>query len=75
MPASAVHGSDKLCAEWLVPSITGEFVGSTGVMEEGSRSDVANVHTFARRNRGNYIITGNQKFIMTGMQADWMYML
>ena len=44
----------------------GEFVGSTGVMDEGSRSDVANVHTFARRNRGDYI--------MTGMQADWMYM-
>ncbi len=74
-PALARHGSDELRAEWLAPSIAGELVGCIGVTEEGSGSDVASVRTVARKDGGDYVISGNKKYITNGMQADWMCML
>ena len=74
-PALARHGSDELRAEWLAPSIAGELVGCIGVTEEGSGSDAASVRTVARKDGGDYVISGNKKYITNGMQADWMCML
>jgi citronellyl-CoA dehydrogenase len=74
-PALAKHGSDALRREWLAPAIAGDAVGCIGVTEEGAGSDVASLRTFARRDGGDYVITGSKMFITNGVQADFMCML
>jgi citronellyl-CoA dehydrogenase len=74
-PALAKHGSDMLRREWLTPTIAGDVVGSLGVSEVGSGSDVANVKTYARRDGDDYVINGSKMWTTNGMQADWMCML
>ncbi len=74
-PALAKYGSDELRREWLTPTIAGDVVGSLGVSEVGSGSDVANVKTYARRDGDDYVINGSKMWTTNGMQADWMCML
>ncbi len=74
-PALAKHGSDELRREWLAPTIAGDIVGSLGVSEVGSGSDVSNVKTYARRDCDDYVISGSKMWTTNGMQADWMCML
>ena len=74
-PALAKHGSDELRREWLAPTIAGDIVGSLGVSEVGSGSDVSNVKTYARRDGDDYVISGSKMWTTNGMQADWMCML
>lgn len=74
-PALAAHGSDELCREFLVPAITGDFVGCIGVSEVGSGSDVASIKTEARRDGGDYVINGSKMWTTTGTQADFCCLL
>ncbi|MGZ0188672.1 MAG: acyl-CoA dehydrogenase family protein [Alphaproteobacteria bacterium] len=74
-PALAKYGSDELRSEWLTPTIAGDIVGSLGVSEIGSGSDVANVKTYARRDGDDFVINGSKMWTTNGIQADWMCML
>jgi citronellyl-CoA dehydrogenase len=71
-PALNRFGSDALKREFLAPSITGELVGAIGVSEPGAGSDVAGIKTRARKDGGDYVISGTKMWITNGMQADWM---
>jgi citronellyl-CoA dehydrogenase len=71
-PALARKGSDELRKTWLAPSIAGDLVGCIGVSEEGAGSDVASLKTWAKRDGGDYVITGGKMWITNGMKADWM---
>lgn len=71
-PALARHGSDALCHEFLAPAIAGEVVAAIGVTEAGAGSDVASLKTTARKDGGDYVISGSKMYITNGMQADWM---
>ncbi len=71
-PALAAFGSDELKAQFLAPSIRGELVGCIGVSETGAGSDVAGITTTARKDGGDYVISGHKMWITNGMQADWM---
>ncbi|MEM1206765.1 MAG: acyl-CoA dehydrogenase family protein [Acidobacteriota bacterium] len=71
-PALASFGSDELKREFLAPSIAGELVGCLGVSESGAGSDVASIRTRARRDGGDYVISGEKMWITNGWQADWM---
>ena len=74
-PALARFGSDELRAEFLKPSLQGDLVACLGVSEPEAGSDVAGIKTFARKDGGDYVITGSKMWITNGMQADWMCML
>ncbi len=74
-PALARFGSDELRREYLKPTLQGDRVGCLGVSEPEAGSDVANIRTFARKEGGDYVITGSKMWITNGMQADWMCML
>ena len=74
-PALAQFGSDALKREFLAPAISGERVGCVGVSEPGAGSDVSAIQTRARRDGGDYVITGQKMWITNGTQADWMCML
>ena len=71
-PALARFGSDELRAEFLAPAISGEQVACIGVSEPGAGSDVAGIRTTARKDGGDYVITGGKLWITNGTQADWM---
>ena len=74
-PALARFGSEELCKEFLVPSITGDFVACLGVSEVGAGSDVASVKTTAKKDGGDYVINGGKMWTTSGTQADWMCLL
>ncbi|MCK9284030.1 MAG: acyl-CoA dehydrogenase family protein [Rhodocyclaceae bacterium] len=74
-PALSRFGSDELRSEFLAPSIRGDYVACIGVSEPGAGSDVANIKTRARRDGGDYVISGSKMWITNGTQADWMCML
>jgi len=74
-PALARFGSDELKREFLAPSIAGDFVGCIGVSEPGGGSDVAALKTTAKKDGGDYLISGTKMWITNGMQADWCCLL
>ena len=74
-PALARYGSDELRAEFLAPSIAGDFVACLGVSEVGAGSDVASLKTTARRVGGDWVINGGKMWTTNGTQADWMCLL
>ncbi|MGI4748295.1 MAG: acyl-CoA dehydrogenase family protein [Janthinobacterium lividum] len=74
-PALAAHGSDQLCQEFLAPTIAGDLVACLGVSETGGGSDVAGLKTSARRDGGDYVISGSKMWITNGYQADWVCLL
>ena len=74
-PALARFGSPELCREFLAPAIAGEQVASIGVSEPGAGSDVAGLKTYARKDGGDYVISGTKMWITNGMQNDWICLL
>ena len=74
-PALARFGSDALRREFLAPAIAGDMVACVGVSEPGAGSDVAAIRSRARRDGGDYVITGQKMWITNSLQADWMCML
>jgi citronellyl-CoA dehydrogenase len=74
-PALARFGSDELRKEFLVPSISGDFVACLGVSEVGAGSDVASIKTAATRVGGDYVIDGGKMWTTNGTQADWICLL
>jgi citronellyl-CoA dehydrogenase len=74
-PALAKYGSDKLRAQFLAPSISGEFVSCIGVSETGAGSDVASIRTRAVKDGDDYIINGGKMWITNGTQGDWICLL
>ena len=71
-PALSKVGSDELKREFLAPSIAGELIGCIGVSESGAGSDVASLKTTARKDGGDYVLSGSKMWITNGIQADWM---
>jgi len=74
-PALARYGSDELRREFLAPAIAGDMVASIGVSEPGAGSDVAGLRTTARKDGGDYVISGTKMWITNGMQSDWICLL
>ena len=74
-PALARFGSDELKREFLAPAIAGDMVGCIGVSEPGAGSDVAAIKSHARKDGGDYLISGQKMWITNSLQADWMCML
>ena len=74
-PALARFGSDELRREFLAPTLAGELVCSIGVSEPGAGSDVASIKTYARKDGGDYLISGTKMWITSGTQSDWICLL
>lgn len=74
-PALNRFGSDEVKRNFLAPSIAGDMVSCLGVSEPGGGSDVAAIRTTARRDGGDYVISGTKMWITNGMQADWCCLL
>jgi citronellyl-CoA dehydrogenase len=74
-PALNRFGSDHVKKNFLAPSIAGDVVGCLGVSEPGAGSDVSAAKTSARKDGGDYIISGQKMWITNGLKADWCCLL
>lgn len=74
-PAMNRFGSDHIKRNFLAPAIAGDAVGCLGVSEPGGGSDVAAVKTIAKKQGGEYVISGTKMWITNGMKADWCCLL
>ena len=74
-PALAQFGSDQLKRQFLAPTIAGDLVACVGISEVTGGSDVAALHTTAKRKGDDLIINGGKMWITNGTQADWMCLL
>ena len=74
-PALAAFGSDELRHAYLAPAIAGDMVVSIGVSEAGAGSDVASIKTTARKDGGDYVVSGSKMWITNALQADWVCLL
>ena len=68
-PALAQFGSEELRAEFLTPTISGDFVACLGVSEVGAGSDVAALTTTAVKDGDDYIINGGKMWTTNGTKA------
>ena len=74
-PALNRFGSEHVKQNFLAPSIAGDVVGCLGVSEPGAGSDVSAAKTQARKDGGDYVISGQKMWITNGLKADWCCLL
>jgi glutaryl-CoA dehydrogenase len=60
------YGSDEQKERWLPRMATGEVVGCFGLTEPDSGSDPARMRTSARRDGGDWILSGTKMWITNG---------
>lgn len=74
-PSLAELGTHEQKEEFLAPAIAGSAVAAIAVTEPDTGSDVARLRTRARRDGGDWVISGRKMFITNGAQADWVCLL
>jgi alkylation response protein AidB-like acyl-CoA dehydrogenase len=70
------HGSDGQKAKYLPAIASGELrLQAFGVTESASGTDTTRIATFARREGGHYLVTGNKIWISRAEHSDLMVLL
>jgi glutaryl-CoA dehydrogenase len=63
MTAIARHGSEEQKNEWLPRMAAGTAIGCFGLTEPAGGSDPGSMLTFARRDGGDWVLTGTKRWI------------
>jgi glutaryl-CoA dehydrogenase len=63
-------GSDEQKTEWLPRMASGEAIGCFGLSEPDSGSDPGSMRTFAKRDGGDWILSGTKMWITNGSCSD-----
>jgi acyl-CoA dehydrogenase len=72
LPHIVANGSPALVDRYVRPTLAGELIGSLGVTEPDTGSDVAGLRTRAVRDGDCYVVTGAKTFITSGVRADFV---
>jgi len=64
------YGSDEQKSRWLPQLARGEAIGCFGLTEPHGGSDPANMKTWAKRDRGDWVLNGAKMWITNGSIAD-----
>jgi glutaryl-CoA dehydrogenase len=64
------YGSEQQRLHWLPAMARGEAIGCFGLTESQGGSDPANLRTHARRNGGDWVLSGSKMWITNGSIAD-----
>ena len=64
-------GSPFIKEKYLVPSVTGEKIGSLGMTEPFAGSDLKAIRTTAKKEGDHYVIDGSKTFISNGYYGDY----
>jgi citronellyl-CoA dehydrogenase len=67
-------GTDEQKREFLAPAIRGERIAALAISEPDAGSDVAAIRTTARRDGGDYVVSGSKMWITNGARADFLTM-
>jgi hypothetical protein len=70
-----MFGSEAQKQKYLVPLARGEVLGAWGLTEAGAGSDAAAMRTTARREAGDWVLTGSKQFITHGKIAATMVVM
>jgi acyl-CoA dehydrogenase len=72
LPPVLRHGSTELQQEVIPAVLRGERIAALAITEPGAGSDVAGLRTRARRDGGDWVVSGEKVFITSGLRADWL---
>ncbi|HSZ51526.1 MAG TPA: acyl-CoA dehydrogenase family protein [Caulobacteraceae bacterium] len=64
------YGTPEQRDRWLPGICTGQFVTAIAMTEPGAGSDLQGVRTIARKEGGDYVISGQKTFITNGQTAN-----
>jgi glutaryl-CoA dehydrogenase len=64
------YGSEEQKREWLPRMARGEVIGCFGLTEPDAGSDPASMRTHARRDGGDWVLSGTKMWITNGAIAD-----
>ena len=64
------HGSEEQKQEWLPRMAAGDAIGCFGLTESDFGSNPAGMRTRAKRDGGDWVLTGNKMWITNGSVAD-----
>jgi hypothetical protein len=70
-----MFASEAQKQKYLVPLAKGEFLGAWGLTEAGAGSDAAAMRTAARKDAGDWVLTGSKQFITHGKIAQAMVVM
>ncbi|HTP52669.1 MAG TPA: acyl-CoA dehydrogenase family protein [Anaeromyxobacteraceae bacterium] len=65
-------GTDEQKREFLAPALRGEKIAALAISEPEAGSDVAAVRTRARRDGGDWVVSGSKMWISNGSRADFL---
>ena len=71
IPYIAKHGSDAIKKKYLPKMASGECIGSLGMTEPSTGSDVQAIRTTAKDMGDHYLVNGSKTFITIGYTADF----
>ena len=72
VPHMAAQGDPEQIRSFVAPTLAGEKIGSLGITEPDTGSDVAGIRTTARRDGDHYVVNGAKLFITSGVRADFV---
>ena len=72
LPHIVQNGSKELIDTYARPTLAGEMIGSLGITEPGTGSDVAGITTRAVRDGDHWVINGAKTFITSSVRGDFV---
>ena len=72
LPHIVEHGNPDHIERWVRPTLAGNKIGSLGITEPDTGSDVAGIRTTARRDGDHYVVNGAKLFITSATRADFV---
>lgn len=72
LPHIIANGSKELIDTYVRPTLAGDMIGSLGITEPGTGSDVANIATSAVRDGDHWVINGAKTFITSSVRGDFV---
>lgn len=72
IPHIVRSGDKDLIERFARPTLAGELIGSLGITEPDTGSDVAGIRTTAVRDGDCYVVNGAKLYITSGVRADFV---
>ncbi|MBN9620975.1 MAG: acyl-CoA dehydrogenase family protein [Actinobacteria bacterium] len=72
LPHLVASGDPEQIRRYVAPTLAGKMIGSLGITEPDTGSDVAGIRTTARREGDHFVVNGAKLFITSAVRADFV---